>query len=386
MTIISTPDRAIARAYNRATATTPSSEHVDLPGVDTSGQITPAELRLATRNHGMPLEALRYDVTPAGLHYLLIHYDIPAVDAAAWRLTVGGRVERSLSLSLDDLRALPSSTLAVTMECAGNGRARLEPRPISQPWLVEAVGNAEWTGVPLGALLTDAGVRDDAVEVRFRGLDRGVEGGETQRYERSLAIGDALREEVLLAYAMNGEALPPQHGFPLRLVVPGWYGMTSVKWLEQITVSEQPFEGYQQARGYRLRQTPDDTGEPVTRMAPRSLMIPPGIPDFATRERIVEVGPHVVRGRAWSGLGAVESVELSADGGASWSAARLAPPGSSRWAWRAWEWDWDASEPGEFELCCRAGDDAGNTQPLEAPWNLGGYANNEVQRVPVRVG
>jgi sulfane dehydrogenase subunit SoxC len=386
MTIISTPDRAMARAYNRATATTPSSEHVDLPGVDTSGQITPAELRLATRNHGIPLEALRYDVTPAGLHYLLIHYDIPAVDAAAWRLTVGGRVERSLSLSLDDLRALPSSTLAVTMECAGNGRARLEPRPISQPWLVEAVGNAEWTGVPLGALLTDAGVRDDAVEVRFRGLDRGVEGGETQRYERSLAIGDALREEVLLAYAMNGEALPPQHGFPLRLVVPGWYGMTSVKWLEQITVSEQPFEGYQQARGYRLRQTPDDTGEPVTRMAPRSLMIPPGIPDFATRERIVEVGPHVVRGRAWSGLGAVVSVELSADGGASWSAARLAPVGPSRWAWRAWEWEWDAFEPGEFELCCRAADDAGNTQPLEAPWNLGGYANNEVQRVPVRVG
>jgi DMSO/TMAO reductase YedYZ molybdopterin-dependent catalytic subunit len=331
----------------------------------------------------MPLEALRYDVTPAGLHYLLIHYDIPVVDAAAYRLTVAGRVERELTLSLDDLRTRPSSTLAVAMECAGNGRARLAPRPISQPWLVEAIGNAEWTGVPLRALLEEAGVADDAVDVRFRGLDRGVEGGEVQWYERSLPVADALRDEVLLAYAMNGEALPPQHGFPLRLVVPGWYGMTSVKWLDRITVSAEPFEGYQQARSYRVRQAPDEPGDPVTRMAPRSLMIPPGIPDFATRERVVEPGRVVVRGRAWSGLGSVVSVDVSADGGTSWSAARLASAGSSRWAWRGWEWEWDVASPGEYELCCRATDDAGNTQPLEAPWNLGGYANNEVQRVPV---
>jgi DMSO/TMAO reductase YedYZ molybdopterin-dependent catalytic subunit len=348
--------------------------------VEESENLTPAELRLATRNHGMPLEALAYDVTPAGLHYLLIHYDIPVVDAASWRLSVYGT--RSLSLSLDELRSRPAVTHAVTMECAGNGRAKLSPRPISQPWLLEAVGTAEWTGVPLRAVLEDVGLPEDAVEVVFRGLDRGVEGGEAQWYERSLSVADAMRDEVLLAYEMNGHPLPPQHGFPLRLVVPGWYGMTSVKWLDSITVSAEPFTGYQQSRGYRLRKTEDEPGEPVTRIVPRSLMIPPGVPDFATRERLVEAGPQVVRGRAWSGLGLVATVEVSTDGGASWSPARLGP--ASRWAWRGWEWDWDAVA-GDHELCCRATDDAGNTQPLEPPWNLGGYANNEAQRVAVRV-
>jgi sulfane dehydrogenase subunit SoxC len=227
-------------------------------------------------------------------------------------------------------------------------------------------------------------VQEGAAEVLFRGLDRGVEGDEEQQFERSLPLAEALRDEVLLAYAMNGEPLPPQHGFPLRLVVPGWYGMTSVKWLERITVLEQPFDGYQQARGYRLRRAPDEPGEPVSRMVPRSLMIPPGIPDFATRERLLDPGPCTVRGRAWSGLGSIERVVMSADAGASWSDARLGPQ-PSRWAWRSWEWDWQPREPGAYELCCRATDAAGNEQPLEAPWNLGGYANNEVQRVSVVV-
>ena len=332
----------------------------------------------------MPLEALSYDLTPAGLHYLLIHYDIPVVDPTGWRLSVGGRVGRELSLSLDELRSRPPVTLAVTMECAGNGRAKLSPRPLSQPWLLEAVGTAEWTGTPLRGLLEEAGVDGDAVEVLFRGLDRGVEGGEEQQYERSLSLADALGEEVLLAYAMNGRPLPPQHGFPLRLVVPGWYGMTSVKWLESITVLDRPFEGYQQARGYRMRQTPDEQGEALSRMVPRSLMVPPGIPDFATRERRLQAGPSTVRGRAWSGYGPIERVEVSADGGRSWSDARLDPQ-ASRWSWCSWEWDWEPRDPGAYELCCRAADDAGNVQPLEAPWNLGGYANNEVHRVAVTV-
>jgi DMSO/TMAO reductase YedYZ molybdopterin-dependent catalytic subunit len=274
-------------------------------------------------------------------------------------------------------------TLAVTLECAGNGRAQLSPRPLSQPWLLEAVGNAEWTGTPLRGLLEEAGVGDGAVEVLFRGLDRGVEGGEEQQFERSLPLPEALGEEMLLAWGMNGQPLPPQHGSPLRLVVPGWYGMASVKWLERITVLDAPFEGYQQARGYRLRQTPDEQGEPLSRMLPRSLMVPPGIPDFATRERTLEAGPCVLRGRAWSGFGPVERVEVSADGGAGWSDARLGPH-ASRWGWRSWEWEWDP-EPGAFELCCRATDSEGNAQPLDPPWNLGGYANNEVQRVRVAV-
>ena len=183
---------------------------------------------------------------------------------------------------------------------------------------------------------------------------------------------------------MNGEPLPPQHGFPLRLVVPGWYGMTSVKWLASITLLDHPYEGYQQAHGYRLRQTPDEAGEPVDRMEPRSLMVPPGIPDFATRERHVEAGGHTVRGRAWSGRGRIARVEFSADGGATWADARLDPQ-DSPWAWCGWTCEWEADAPGEHELCCRATDDGGRTQPLETPWNLGGYANNAVQRVPVVV-
>jgi DMSO/TMAO reductase YedYZ molybdopterin-dependent catalytic subunit len=332
----------------------------------------------------MPLEALSHDVTPVGLHYLLVHYDIPLIEEKEWRLNVGGLVGRDLSLSIDELRARPAVTLTVTMECAGNGRAALSPRPISQPWLLEAVGTAEWTGTPLRGLLEEAGLKPDAVEILFSGRDRGVEGGEAQQFERSLPLDEALRDDVLLAYEMNGSPLPPQHGFPLRLMVPGWYGMTNVKWLERITALEQPFSGYQQARGYRLRQDPGEEGEPLTRMLPRSLMIPPGIPDFGTRERTVRAGPCPVRGRAWSGLGAIERVEFSADGGAGWADARLGPQADG-WAWRSWKCEWEPNEPGPRELCCRATDAAGNTQPLEAPWNLGGYANNAVQRVPVTI-
>jgi DMSO/TMAO reductase YedYZ molybdopterin-dependent catalytic subunit len=302
------------------------------------------------------------------------------VDPAAWRLTVAGA--RELSLSLDDLRSRPATTLAVTLECAGNGRALYAPRPLSQPWLLEAVGTAEWTGVRLRDLLEEAG--GDGVEVLFRGLDRGLEGGEDQRYERSLPAAEARHEEVLLAYAMNGAPLPPQHGFPLRLVVPGWYGMTSVKWLERIEWLDAPFTGYQQRTGYRMRRTPEEDGVPVDRMLPRSLMIPPGFPDFASRERHMDLAPATVRGRAWSGAGTIERVEVSDDGGASWSDAALGPQ-PSRWAWRAWAWDWAPAAAGAYELCCRATDATGATQPLTAEWNLGGYANNGVHRVAVVV-
>src|SRR5215210_7610311 len=329
----------------------------------------------------MPLEALRFPVTPVGLHYLLTHYDVPVVEPETWRLTVRG--ERELVLSLDDLRARPSVEVTVTMECAGNGRARLDPRPISQPWLLEAVGTARWGGTPLRALLEEAGA-DGAVEVLFTGIDRGVEGGEEQAFQRSLSLEDALRDEVLLAYEMNGAPLPPQHGFPLRLVVPGWYGMTNVKWLERIELLDAPFAGYQNAWSYRLRQAEDEDGEALTRMLPRSLLVPPGIPEFLTRDRTLAAGEVLLEGRAWSGLAPVASVEVSADGGATWAAADLEPEGE-RWAWRGWSYLWQA-EPGEHVLCSRARDEAGNEQPLDAPWNLGGYANNAVQTVRVSVG
>ena len=343
------------------------------PVAATAG-ISLEELQLAARNHGMPLEALRHELTPPGLHYLLVHYDIPVVDGAAWRLRVGG-----LELSLDDLRARETVTRPVTMECAGNGRARLDPRPISQPWLTEAVGTAEWTGTPLRPLLEVAGIPDGTVEVVFTGLDRGVEGGVRQFYERSLPLADALAGDVLLAYAMGGAPLLPQHGFPLRLVVPGWYGMTNVKWLARIACVSEPFTGYQNATGYRMRRDEDDPGEPVTRIEPRSLMVPPGIPDFLTRRRFVEPGRVELTGRAWSGWGRIVRVEVGVDG--DWADAELGePPGSAAWA--PWRFTWDA-RPGEYELSVRAHDATGRTQPDEPPWNVGGYSNNAIQRVPV---
>jgi sulfane dehydrogenase subunit SoxC len=302
---------------------------------------------------------------------------------SSWRLQLRGRVQRPASLTLGELRERPARTLAVTLECAGNGRALLEPRPPSQPWLREAVGTAEWTGTPLAPLLEEAGVEPDAAEIVFRGLDRGVQRGVEHFYERGLPLEEALRDEVLLAYEINGQPLPPQHGFPLRLVVPGWYGMTHVKWLASITVVDAPFHGWQQSMSYRLRRALHEQGEPVTRMLPRSLMVPPGIPDFFSRRRFISNGPCELEGRAWSGFAPVVRVEVSTNGGTTWSEAELGES-LSDFAWLGWRYRWDA-EPGEYELASRATDAAGNLQPLAPEWNYDGYCNNAVQRISVAV-
>ena len=345
----------------------------------TEGPLTLEELQLAARNRGLPLEALRYPVTPTGLHYLLVHFDIPAVDPSAWRLRVEGEVGRRLELGLDEVKALPRVSQTVTLECAGNGRARLFPRPISQPWLNEAVSTAEWTGTPLLGLLESAGLQSGAREILFTGADHGVEKGYEHDYARSLTIVEATRPEVLLAYEMNGRPLEPQHGAPLRLLVPGWYGMTQVKWLNRIEVLSEPFTGYQQAVAYWYRASADDPGLPVTRIRPRALLIPPGFPDFLTRKRTVEAGLVTIRGRAWSGLAPITRVELAADG--VWSEATLDPP-LGPFAWRGWSHTWTAT-PGDHTLACRATDAAGNTQPTDQPWNLQGMGNNLIQQVAV---
>jgi sulfane dehydrogenase subunit SoxC len=345
--------------------------------------ITPQELQLAVRNHSMPLEALRHAITPVGLHYLLIHFDIPAVDPAAWALAIGGRVRHPMRLDLEQLKARPSTTIAVTLECAGNGRARLSPRPLSQPWLMEAVGTAEWTGTPLRALLDEAGPMDPTGDVVFTGLDRGIQGDVEQQYERSLPLADCLRDEVLLAYEINGQPLPPQHGYPLRLIIPGWYGMAHVKWLRGITLLGRTFDGYQQATAYHYRRS-DDPGVPVTRILPRALMVPPGIPDFMSRIRYLAPSRQLLTGRAWSGCAEITSVDVSVDGGRSWKPARLGDS-LSEFAWRPWSFEWDATEAGEYELCIRAADGAGNVQPTTQNWNREGVQNNSVQRVRVVV-
>lgn len=344
--------------------------------------ISTEELQLAARNHGLPLEALRFDITPPGLHYLLTHYDIPVVDDATFRLIVDGLVDTGLSLDLDAIRSRPRVSKVVTLECAGNGRARMSPRPVSQPWLVEAVGTSRWTGTPLAPLLREASIQGGAVEVVFTGADHGIERGVEQDYQRSLSVAEAVGEDVLLAYEMNGAPLPPQHGYPLRLVVPGWYGMAQVKWLRGITAVADPFDGYQM-RAYRLRRDPEQPGAPLTRIEPRALLVPPGFPDFMSRKRVLRSGPTTVEGRAWSGWAPVEAVDVSIDGGDTWASATL-ESAPDRWGWARWTWTWEATA-GNYLLSARARDMSGRSQPVEPPWNRGGFANNLIQQVPVAV-
>jgi len=359
------------------------SERPTAPVFGEPGSLTVEELRLAARNHGMPLEALAYPVTPIGLHYLLTHYDVPAVDPTAWALELTGSVARPLRLTLADLWARDQERVTVTMECAGNGRALLDPRPLSQPWLYEAVGTAEWSGIPLTALLDEAGLGPETVEIVFGGLDRGVENGVEQTFTRSLALGEARRPEVLIAIAMNGQPLLPQHGAPARLVVPGWYGMANVKWLSSITAVREPFTGYQQSWSYRLRQDPSEEGVPLSRIAPHALMLPPGIPDFFTRDRVMPGGPCRLTGRVWSGDAPIDGVEVSVDDGATWADATLALADLGPWAWRAWSFDWTPAGAGEHVLACRARTTAGAAQ--RSAWNLGGYVNPAPQRIRVTV-
>lgn len=348
--------------------------------VTTSREYLREELERALRNREMPLEALRYDVTPTGLHYLLTHFDVPDLDIARWQLTVDGAVDRRLALSLDELRVLPERSITVTMECAGNGRGLLHPRPIGQPWLNGAVSTAVWTGSPLWPLLERAGVSSDAVEVVFTGSDSALDDGAEMAFARSLRVDECRTSGALLAWGMNGGDLPPQHGAPIRLIVPGWYGMASVKWLTRVTVLREPFDGYFQAGAYRIFQAGADHAPPVTRMLPRALLTPPGIPDAETGGRAVRGGRVALTGRAWSGLAPITRVEVGFGDG-SWRDARLHAPVGEH-AWRGFRYDWEATE-GSWEVSVRATDGAGNVQPLEAPWNLHGYRNNAVR--PSRV-
>ncbi len=356
----------------------------DGSGFQRDQRIHVEELQLALRNKALPLEGLHYDITPTGLHYTLIHYDIPVVDGTSWRLDVGGQVRRQLSLTLEDLQQRPQQTLRVTLECAGDGRALLHPRPISQPWLTGAVGTAEWTGIPLHLLLEETEVGEGVTEILFTGLDRGMEGGVEQHYQRSVPLDVAQHDDLLLAWRMNGVPLEPQHGFPLRLIVPGWYGMAQVKWLCAITALTAPFDGYQQAVAYRYSKARAEQGEPVTLMRVRSLLIPPGIPDFLTRMRVVERGLVELRGRAWSGRSPIAQVEVSCDGGGTWERAEVGKP-QSAYSWQNWHYRWEALTPGTYELCCRAQDRAGEMQPLDQYWTARGMGNNAVQRVRVMV-
>jgi sulfane dehydrogenase subunit SoxC len=359
----------------------PIADHARAP--EPGDRFDRAELALAFRNRGLPLEALRYDTTPVGLHYLLNHFDIPRADPADWTLEIGGQVKRPTAFGMNEILTRPAVSRPITMECAGNGRALMWPRPVSPPWIDSAVGTAVWTGTPLRGLLDEVGLEAEAVELVFTGIDAGIEAGEVQRYRRSLTVAEAGTDDVLLVWAMNGAPLEPQHGAPLRLIVAGWYGMASVKWLARIEAVERPFDGHYMVGTYRYAVREGELGEPATVQRVRALMVPPGIPHFFTRQRFVAAGRIALEGRAWAGRRRVVRVELSADGGARFRDASLEEAGAPC-CWQRWTFDWDARS-GEHLLVVRATDETGEVQPLEPVWNRAGVGNNVAQRVEVVV-
>jgi DMSO/TMAO reductase YedYZ molybdopterin-dependent catalytic subunit len=276
---------------------------------------------------------------------------------------------------------MPAHTTVVTLECAGNGRTLFDPPAPGERWNLGAVSTAEWTGVPLIEVLDRAGIQPDACEVVFRGADGGqVDSAACEiAFERSLPIADARRGEVLLAYAMNGEPLPVQHGFPLRVIVPDWYAVASVKWLSAIEVAVAPFCGEYQTVKYQYEWNRDGqpVREPVTLQRVRALITEPA------PEQGVPRGELAVRGVAWSGAGSIARVEVSLNDG-PWQDARLIGE-RQRHRWQWWELILRVSEAGPMTVRARATDAAGRTQPDVAEWNRLGYGNNGVQRVPIRV-
>ena len=356
------------------------------PPPEENKTFSPPEVELTFRNYGMPAEMLREPITPLGLHYLLIHFDVPRLDPDTYRVTIGGRVNNPMVLTLDDIKARDNVTQPVIMECAGTGRSTMHPRAIYVPWLEQAIGNYEWTGTPLGPILDEAGLLSDAVEVLFTGFDEGIDLGVEHAFERSLPVEQAMADGVMLAWEANGQPLLPQHGFPLRLLVPTWYGMASVKWLRAITVLREPFKGVEQAKVYRYQQTADEPGEPVTTKRVHSVLMPPGIPDLITRYRFVSPGPQTLQGMAWSAGIPITRVEVSTDGAQTWTDAELLPA-VGPFSWTPFRSVWQATTPGEYELAVRATDAGGNVQPVDpnAVWNRQGMGGNGVQRLRVRV-
>lgn len=320
-------------------------------------------------------------VMPNTHFYVRNHFQIPKLDPATFRLTVGGRVERQLSLSLRDLHNMRSQTLFVTLECAGNGRTLFHPPIEGEKWNLGAVSTAEWTGVPLAEILDRAGVRKGAREVLFRGADGGTLAGHSEpiRFERSLELDRARDANALLAYGMNGEPLPIQHGYPLRLIVPSWYAVASVKWLTEIELIDRPFAGHYQVDKYWYEWERDGEviREPVALQRVRALITEPAT------DQEVECGELAIRGVAWSGAAPVARVVVSVGGG-SWQEARfVSEPKHHSWQW--WELMTRVQQPGVVILRARATDLAGRTQPDHAEWNRLGYGNNAINQVPVRV-
>jgi DMSO/TMAO reductase YedYZ molybdopterin-dependent catalytic subunit len=322
-------------------------------------------------NFSTPLAQLQGTRVPNSLFFLRSNNPPPSVSASDWRLRIGGRVRKPLTISLAELREIASQRQEVWLECAGNSRRRYSPAAEGNQWDEQAVSNATFTGVALRALLDRAEIEDDAVEVVATGADVDARG---TPFQRGLPIDVARQREVMLAWEMNGQPIPPPNGGPVRLVVPRWAGIASVKWPVHVEVVDTPFRGYFNAERYIFVDAQDRTLRTVRELPVKSVIAWP--PDDLT----VGAGTHTVFGFAWSGFGEITQVEVSTDNRRSWSPAGLIH-GDGPLAWTRWEFRWTPKTSGPVVLSSRATDSAGNVQPPEATWNKFGY---EMNAIPTR--
>ncbi len=333
----------------------------------------------------MPVEQIRTWITPLDLFFVRNHVFEPTTfDPKIYRLHVSGEVERPLELTLTDLRRMESAAVVNTLECAGNGRRFYHPHVPGIQWGRGAVGTARFAGPRLRDVLNRAGLKSTAKHVAFRGMDEAP--GKVPQFIRSIPIQKALDPDTLLATHMNSMPLPKHHGRPVRVLVPGWVGAASVKWVTEITVLPQEFEGNFMKPGYRLPVRPIAPGEDVRPEDTRVITVlnvksVVARPAEGARLRMQAV---VISGAAWAGEADVKGVEVSTDGGSTWHPAQFGAE-RARYAWRLWHYPWKPQGPGEYEIRVRATDTRGRTQPERPNWNPSGYLWNGIERVRVTV-
>lgn len=321
-------------------------------------------------NLGMPLELVDGLIVPNDRFFVRSNGPTPAIDPENWRLRVGGHVDQERALSLADLKNLPRQTETAFLECAGNSRSRYSPTAEGTAWKNDAAGNAVWTGTSLGHVLALAGVRPGAIDVI-------CQGGDMEDMQRGLPMGVALNPASVVVWEMNGAPLPTLHGGPARLLVPGWCGIASTKWLVGLTVSDRPFAGFWNTESYTIQTANGERVQPVREMPVKSIISAP------VAGTTIATGHQIAAGYAWSGHGGIDRVEVSTDGGATWTTARITQE-AGRLSWVRFEHEWEA-RPGEARLRSRATDERGLTQPAAAAWNAKGYLNNSVYEVVVTV-
>jgi DMSO/TMAO reductase YedYZ molybdopterin-dependent catalytic subunit len=335
----------------------------------------------------MPLSGFSDYITPVEHFFVRTHVYVPRVDVSTWRLKVEGEVSAPLTLTLEDLKKLPAVELVSVLECAGNGRVFYEPPVPGLQWGNGAVGNGRWRGVRLADILKRAGIKDSSKELLFDGAD--IPLGTMPDFQRSIPVKKALDGNTLLAYEMNGETLPVKHGFPLRVIAPGWASDSWVKWLTSIRVLDKEHDGFWMKGTYRHpgkpvapgTAVPADQMRPVTSLHVKSVIAAP-----LDGAQAVVGKPLVIRGVAWSGdAGPVTTVNVSVDGGRTWKPATMRQDQRTQFGWRQWEFNWTPSRESYYTILAQAHDAAGNTQPLDQEWNPSGYEWNVVPRVGMDV-